>query len=262
MSQYFGKYRGKVESNVDPNNLGRVKVKVPAVLDDSSPSWAMPCVPYAGKGVGFFFIPPKDANIWVEFEGGDPNKPIWTGCFWGENEVPISPAKAEVKIIKTEHITFKLDNNAGDKGGITLEIKSPAVSDPLKMIFDKKGITIDNKPSVIKLTQKDIELDHKKSNVKMTEKDITVDHDKKRSVKITDKDLTVKNDKITFTVTDKKAELKNEDSSIKVEKDIEIKCDSVKAKISKKAIEMENGSKKIKIGSSSVLINEGALEVM
>ena len=78
---YFGKHRGEVIDDRDPLKLGRVKVKVPAILADLNP-WALPCVPYAGKGVGWFVIPPVGAKVWVEFEGGDPDFPIWTGCFW------------------------------------------------------------------------------------------------------------------------------------------------------------------------------------
>jgi uncharacterized protein involved in type VI secretion and phage assembly len=81
MTQFFGKYRGKVKNNVDPMQQGRIHVSVPAVLGEGSLSWAMPCVPYAGSQVGFFAIPPVDANVWVEF-GGDPDAPIWSGCFW------------------------------------------------------------------------------------------------------------------------------------------------------------------------------------
>lgn len=77
--QFFGKYRGKVENNIDPMMMGRVQVSVPAVLGDGGLSWAMPCAPYAGSGVGFFAIPPTGANVWVEFEGGDPDYPIWSG---------------------------------------------------------------------------------------------------------------------------------------------------------------------------------------
>lgn len=83
MKRYYGKYRGKVENNIDPMQLGRIQVSAPAVLGDGTLSWAMPCTPYAGSGVGFFAIPPVGANVWVEFEGGDPDYPIWAGCFWG-----------------------------------------------------------------------------------------------------------------------------------------------------------------------------------
>ena len=92
MKRYFGKYRGKVEYNLDPQQLGRVQVSCPAVLGEGSLSWAMPCAPYGGAGVGFFAIPPTGANVWVEFEGGDPDYPIYSGCFWGLGEVPASPA--------------------------------------------------------------------------------------------------------------------------------------------------------------------------
>jgi hypothetical protein len=83
MSQYFGKYRGKVENNLDPQLQGRLQVSVPAVLGSGTLSWAMPNSPYAGAQEGFFAVPPTDSNVWIEFEGGDPDYPIWSGCFWG-----------------------------------------------------------------------------------------------------------------------------------------------------------------------------------
>lgn len=138
MTQHLGKYRGKVENNQDPNGLGRVQVSVPSVLGDSRDSWAMPCVPYAGDGVGFFAIPPVGTNLWVEFEGGDPSHPIWTGCFWGDGEVPASPALAETKIFKTGVATITLDDTDG-AGGITLE-----TTNGMKLKIDSNGIEINN----------------------------------------------------------------------------------------------------------------------
>ena len=57
-------------------------------LGTGTQSWAYPSVPYAGLQTGFYAIPPVGANVWVEFEGGDPDHPIWTGCFWGPGEAP------------------------------------------------------------------------------------------------------------------------------------------------------------------------------
>lgn len=54
MQKFFGKYRGKVESNDDPQQLERLQISVPLVLGDNRLSWAMPCVPYAGPSVGLF----------------------------------------------------------------------------------------------------------------------------------------------------------------------------------------------------------------
>jgi hypothetical protein len=120
MKKVFGKYRGKVANNLDVMQLGRVQVTVPAVLGDGKLAWAMPSVPFAGPGVGFFAIPPNDANVWVEFEGGDINYPIWSGCFWGIGEVPALPAIAQVKMIKTDTGTIKISDIPGI-GGITIE---------------------------------------------------------------------------------------------------------------------------------------------
>src|SRR5262249_24084227 len=110
MSQLFGKYRGKVKNNIDPMQLGRGQVSVAGALGDGGVGWAMPCVPFAGPQVGFFASPPVGANIWVEFEGGSPDYPIWSGCFWGTGEVPATPAFAEVKVFKTSTCTITLSD--------------------------------------------------------------------------------------------------------------------------------------------------------
>src|SRR4051812_43305263 len=109
MNRYYGKYRGKVEVNVDPMMLGRLQVSAPAVLGSGTMSWAMPCVPFAGSGVGLFIIPPVGANVWVEFEGGDPDYPIWSGCFWGTGEVPAQPVIEQMKVFKTNGVTLTVN---------------------------------------------------------------------------------------------------------------------------------------------------------
>jgi hypothetical protein len=151
MPQFFGKYRGKVENNIDPMQSGRIQISVPAVLGDGKLSWAMPCVPFAGSGVGFFMIPPVGANVWVEFEAGNPDYPIWSGCFWGVGEVPAMPAVEQMKLIKTDTITLTLSDLPGI-GGMKLEVNPPAVATPLKLVFDMSGIEISNGAASVKLT--------------------------------------------------------------------------------------------------------------
>jgi uncharacterized protein involved in type VI secretion and phage assembly len=51
-------------------------------IDDMTINWAVPCTPYAAPQAGFLLLPPVDALVWIEFEAGDPNYPIWSGCFW------------------------------------------------------------------------------------------------------------------------------------------------------------------------------------
>jgi len=81
--RHYGKYRGLVTDAADPERRGRVRVKVPAIWGERVAHWALPCMPFGGKeDQGFFSVPESGAQVWVEFEGGDPNYPIWTGTFW------------------------------------------------------------------------------------------------------------------------------------------------------------------------------------
>ena len=151
MSTFFGKYRGTVANNVDPLFQGRLQVKVPSVLGDGQMSWAMPCTPYAGSQVGFFAVPPVGANVWVEFEAGDPDFPIWGGCFWGKGEVPASPAIADKKVFKTGSVTLEFSDIPG-AGGLTIEVAPPAVTSQLKIVLNSSGIELSNGSSSIKLS--------------------------------------------------------------------------------------------------------------
>jgi hypothetical protein len=150
-TKFYGKYRGKVENNLDPLQQGRLQVSCPAVYGEGTLSWAMPCVPFAGSMVGFFALPPKDANVWVEFEAGDPDYPIWSGCFWGLGEVPAQPAIEQMHVIKTASLALTLSDLPG-AGGLKLEVKPPAVATPLKMVFNAQGIELSNGAASVKLT--------------------------------------------------------------------------------------------------------------
>ena len=90
----YGKFRGTVVNNQDPQRQGRIQALVPQVLGEVPSGWAMPCAPYAGPTAGFFSVPPVGAGVWIEFEGGDVSRPIWAGCFWGAPEAPMAPPGA------------------------------------------------------------------------------------------------------------------------------------------------------------------------
>jgi hypothetical protein len=148
---WFGKYRGKVENNVDPMLEGRLQVSVPAVLGDGRMSWALPCSPFAGSNVGLFLLPPVGANVWVEFEGGDSDYPIWVGCFWGTGECPAQPAVEQTKLLATDSIKLTLSDLPG-AGGLTIEVNPPAVTTPMKLTFDASGIELSNGSAKVALT--------------------------------------------------------------------------------------------------------------
>ena len=135
---FYGKFRGVVSDNRDPLMLGRIRAKVQDVFGENESGWALPALPYAGDGVGLFLIPPTDASVWIEFEHGDPEYPIWSGCFWAQGEVPASPAVAEMKVLKTKVATITL-NDLPVAGGITIE-----TSAGMKIVINTTGIEINN----------------------------------------------------------------------------------------------------------------------
>lgn len=103
--QYYGKYRAFVVDNKDPERRGRLKLRVPSVLGDAISCWALPCLPFGGlQNQGLFMIPEVDAQVWVEFEEGNIDAPIWTGVFWQQTgDIPEEAAKDEptTRVIRT-----------------------------------------------------------------------------------------------------------------------------------------------------------------
>ena len=136
-SPFYGKYRGIVTDNDDPNGVGRVRAKVQDVLGDQETGWALPALPYAGNNVGLYLIPPVNAFVWIEFEHGDPDYPIWTGCFWGQNDT-VPGDGPDKKVLKTDGGTITIDDSQGDSN-ITIETASG-----LKVVMDSNGIEMSN----------------------------------------------------------------------------------------------------------------------
>lgn len=91
---YYGKYRGTVVNSIDPLLMGRIQAIVPDVLGLIPSSWAMPCAPVAGINMGMLHVPPIGSGVWIEFERGDPDYPIWVGGYWGSAAETPSMAKA------------------------------------------------------------------------------------------------------------------------------------------------------------------------
>jgi hypothetical protein len=115
-TRFYGKYRGLVAENEDPEMLGRIRATVPEVLADVTTGWALPCLPYTGDGVGLHTIPPVGAGVWIEFEAGDPSRPIWTGGWWGSGQVPTEetgkPTTPSVKVLRSdEGLLVALDDD-------------------------------------------------------------------------------------------------------------------------------------------------------
>ncbi|QRK06080.1 hypothetical protein JQX13_39060 [Archangium violaceum] len=193
--RYYGKYRGKVVDNIDLMELGRILVEVPA-LKGVEGSWALPCVPYAGPQVGFLMLPPIGANVWVEFEGGDPTHPIWAGCFWGEMEKPVLAATPFQKVIKTDSFTLVINDTDGT-GGLLLEVGPPAVEVPVTITIDAAGLQIETAEAVISMSPEEITATIPPTTATLTEGGVAVETE--GSVTVTASDVTVTAEEVTVT---------------------------------------------------------------
>jgi uncharacterized protein involved in type VI secretion and phage assembly len=135
-TRHYGKFRGVVTDNADPDNLGRLKARVERLLGQEETGWALPAFPYGGASEqGLFLVPDIGAGVWIEFEAGDVSYPIWSGTWFSSGTIPES-AQPGQKVLKTKSgHKLILDDDAG-----TLEIT------------DSNGNSITMDSSTIKIT--------------------------------------------------------------------------------------------------------------
>jgi uncharacterized protein involved in type VI secretion and phage assembly len=144
-AKFYGKYRGTVVNNVDPLQTGRLIVQVPDVSNVVPTTWAMPCFPASGKQMGVYMLPQVGAGVWVEFEQGDADHPIWSGCWYGAAaEVPSLalagiPASPSILLQTTAQNSFVISDLPGPTGGIMLKSTTGA-----SIIVNDTGIYIQN----------------------------------------------------------------------------------------------------------------------
>ncbi len=149
--KFYGKYRGTVVNNLDPLQIGRIQAIVPDVSNIMLSSWAMPCLPLGGMQTGMYTVPPIGAGVWIEFEQGDSDYPIWVGCFWGTAaEVPalartVPPAVSGITLQTTLQNGIVVSDVPGPTGGIMLKSTTGAtimVNDTGIYIQNGKGASI------------------------------------------------------------------------------------------------------------------------
>jgi uncharacterized protein involved in type VI secretion and phage assembly len=145
MSKHLGKFRGTVINNIDPMQMGRLMVQVADVCNVLPSTWAMPCLPFGGIQSGMFVAPAIGSGVWIEFEQGDTDYPVWVGCFWGSAaEVPAlglagPPGLQQMVIQTTLQNTLLISDAPGPVGGILLKSASGAL-----ISISEIGITISN----------------------------------------------------------------------------------------------------------------------
>ncbi len=113
---------------------GRLQVQVPDVLGAVLSSWAMPCCPVRpASRWAVWSIPQIGAGVWVEFEQGDADYPIWVAAA-GTDRPPTCrrspcPAPPTVDGVHADDRgtgTFQMSDLPGPAGGILLKTATGA----------------------------------------------------------------------------------------------------------------------------------------
>jgi uncharacterized protein involved in type VI secretion and phage assembly len=138
MKNVFGKYRAIVVNIQDKLHMGRILVKCPQIYGESDSPYCLPCMPFTGNNYGTIMLPDINSTVWIEFEEGDTDYPVWTGGWWTQDKTPYtSYTDANYKTIiksKTGH-TILLNDKVGeesiqivDKSGSKLTLSSTGIN--------------------------------------------------------------------------------------------------------------------------------------
>jgi uncharacterized protein involved in type VI secretion and phage assembly len=142
--RYYGKYRATVLNPVDPLLQGRIQVQLSDRYGLFPSTWALPAVPFAAKGsAGVIALPQLGSAVWIEFEAGDPDCPIWTGAFWPDpSGVPVlamagTPATPNIHLQTTTGVSITLS----DLPASQIQVLTPTGA---SVVVGTAGISISN----------------------------------------------------------------------------------------------------------------------
>jgi Type VI secretion system/phage-baseplate injector OB domain len=144
-AKMFGKYRGTVVNSADPELRCRIQAMVPDVAGYAISSWALPALPIGGLAMGMYSPPVPGSGVWIEFEQGDIDYPIWTGIYWGSAaEVPalshlIPPGVPGIVMQTVLQNGLVISDVPGPTGGIMLTTTAGAM-----ILINDVGITLSN----------------------------------------------------------------------------------------------------------------------
>ena len=112
---FFGKYRGLVRAVGEDDELGFITAIVPEIFgDELELKRCAPAVPFAGSSHGLVALPEVGDGVWIEFEAGNASKPIWSGFWWADDEIPEPRGPLVRTFITTAGHKLILDDDAGE----------------------------------------------------------------------------------------------------------------------------------------------------
>src|SRR6185436_7968308 len=150
-SRLYGKYRGIVTDNNDPDNQGRIKAQVDA-LNGAETYWALPVSPFAGDSHGLVLIPEVGSGVWIEFEAGDSNRPLWTGSWWASGAMPSDGGVKKRALVTSNGHKLVLDEDGSivqlkHSGGAEITMTDTDITikfQSAQIVLSATGVNINN----------------------------------------------------------------------------------------------------------------------
>ncbi len=170
--KFWGKYRGQVVDNIDPLELNRLLVLVPT-LPGLAASFALPCQPYGGFQVGMVLTPPVGANVWIEFENGDPAYPVWTGCFWTEGQKPVLAELPTQQVFSTGSFNLVI-NDVPEAGELLVSLGPPGFDLPITLSANSELCTLTVGETVLSVSAEEASLLMEPTTLVVTNEEVTV----------------------------------------------------------------------------------------
>ena len=170
---YRGLWRGIVVNNIDPLELNRLSIMVPALPESSTMGFAMPCAPYGGLQVGMVLTPPIGANVWVCFENGDPSYPVWVGCFWLEGEKPVLAELPTQQVFTTGTMQVMMNDVPG-AAELMVELGPPGIESPVLLTVTTAGVTFSDGIALFTITPEEASAVFESTNVVLTNAGLVV----------------------------------------------------------------------------------------
>ena len=164
--RYHGLWRGTVVNNLDPLELNRLSIMVPALPECSPLSFALPCQPHGGVQVGMVLTPPIGANVWVTFENGDPSFPVWTGCFWLEGEKPALAELPTQQVFATGTLQAMINDIPG-AAELMVELGPPGIASPVLLTVAAEGVTFSDGIALFTITPEEASAIFESTNIVM-----------------------------------------------------------------------------------------------
>ena len=141
-----------VSGNNDPEQLGRVKLRLPWRAQEFETDWVRIAMPMAGPDRGTYFLPEIGDEVLVAFDRDDIRYPYVLGALWSRTDKPPeknADGKNAIRLVKTRAGHLLKFDDSENQGAILIQL-----TDGKKVEIDTDGIKIDDGANKIILDAK------------------------------------------------------------------------------------------------------------